>query len=156
MKGVTDMRKQDIPKVFKHYGITLTELKECYTHAVREAKRMWREEYIAEYKSNSLSDLYIPIGCNRKFEYGFMGIKGWQGNTPENWWHLSLDIFIPTGGLVLPVEFDFMEDRLHSASCRFSREVIQKYTLEFPIELKTFEEVVVELAKDLAIHINSF
>lgn len=148
------MRKQDIQKIFKHYDITLKELKECYTHVVREAKKLWKEGCIQEEHSNfGMPRLYAQIGFNLKkglicradWHYSYM-----NGEAAE-WYHALQINVLDEGDYTAADSSDWLyEDKHYQRTGQISQRALQECSKAYPLDFKTFEEVAVELAQSLA------
>lgn len=152
------MRKQDIQKVFKHYDITLTELKEYYTGVVREAKRLWKEDCIQEVSGKGLGRLYAQIGFNPK--YGLMSRAGWHysymNGEVEEWYH-ALQISVLEEGDYNAVDASdwLYENKYYQRTGQISQSALQEASKAYPLEFKTFEEVAVELAEGLKLRLQN-
>lgn len=147
------MTKQEVQKIFKHYDITLTELKELYSRAVREAKRLWKEGCIEEDTGRGLGRLYAQIGFNPK--YGLMGRADWHysymnGEVAE--WYHALQINVLDEGDYTPVDADnwLYENKYYQRTRQIPQSALQEVYKSYPLSIKTFEEVAVELAEGLA------
>lgn len=156
------MKKQDIQKVFKYYGITLKEVKEHYNYAVRDAKRFWKEGCIEEDTDTGigLGRLYAQIGYSHI--YGLMDRAGWhyshmRGDS-TNWYNApQVYILNEDEDYQAADAFEWLEDdNYYQRTGKISKRALQGYADEYPLEFKTFEEVVVELAQELARHIKSY
>lgn len=147
------MRKQDIQKTFKHYDITLTELKEVYSQVVKQAKQLWKEDCIQEDTGRGIGRLYAQIGFNTK--YGLMGRADWHysymnGEVAE--WYNALQISVlDEGDYTAADASDWLyEDKYYQRTGQISQKALQEVYKAYPLSIKTFEDVAIELAEGLA------
>ena len=146
------MRKEDVKKVFKHYGITLTELKEVYGQVVKEAKNLWKSDCIQENSNTGIGKLYAQVGFNPN--EGLIGRADWHfsymtGETPE--WYYALKISVLNEGDYTAADAsDYLyEDTYYRRTGQISQKVLNETSKNYPLDFKTFEEVAVELAEGL-------
>lgn len=148
------MTKQEVQKIFKHYGITLTELKEVYNREVKEVKRLWKEGCIQEERSNfGMPRLYAQIGFNPK--RGLMGRADWHysymNGEAEEWYH-DLQISILDEGDYTAVDASdwLYEDNYYRRTGNISQRALQDTSKAYPLDIKSFQDVAIELAEGLA------
>lgn len=147
------MNKKEVQQVFKHYDITLTELKELYSRAVREAKRLWKEGCIGEDTGRGLGRLYAQVGFNPK--RGLMYRTDWHysymnGEAEE--WYYALQISVLNEGDYTAVDASdwLYEDNYYRKTGNISQRALQDTSKAYPLGIKSFQDVVIELAEGLA------
>lgn len=147
------MTKEVIKKVFKHYDITLTELKEVYSQTVKEAKRLWKEDCIQEDSGRGIGRLYAQIGFNPK--YGLMSRAGWHysymNGEAQEWYNaLQINVLDDDADYTAADASDWLyEDKHYQRTGQISQIRLQECSKAYPLVFKTFEEVVIELAEGL-------
>lgn len=147
------MKKQDIQKIFKHYDITLTELKEVYGQVIREAKKLWKEEGIQEDFGKGIGRLYAQVGFNQK--EGLMGradwhFSGWSGETEVWYYALKINLLDDAMDYTAANASDYLyEDPYYRRTGQISQKALNEASKNYPLDFKTFEEVVVGLAEGL-------
>ncbi len=147
------MNKKELQHVFKHYGITLTELKELYSRAVREAKRLWKEGCIEEDTGRGLGRLYAQVGFNPK--RGLMYRADWHYsymNAQAAEWYYALQVSVLNEGDYTAVDASdwLYENKHYQRTGQIPKTELQRAYKAYPLSIKTFEEVVAELAEGLA------
>lgn len=147
------MTKQEVIKKLRKYDITKTELEQLYKRVVKEAKILWREGCIQEERSNfGMPRLYAQIGFNPR--KGLMGRVDWHysymNGEVEEWYHALQISVLDEGDYTAANAADYLyESKYYQRTGQIPKTELQGAYKNYPLSIKSFEEVVFELAERL-------
>lgn len=145
------MEKKEVKKIFKLYGITLTELEKIYKEAGRDAESTWKGSCIEEDTGYGIGSLRAQIGFSN--DYGLMYRVYWHypcdTTEPAEWYH-ALQVDILGDDFTAVDAHDYLyEDNYYQRTGKISDVALRELAKEYPLCIKPFEDVAVEIAEAL-------